>query len=727
MFPSIRPKHTPETRNTAGHAIIVKMADIPQWRRKIPPSRSRTPMLDFHNTEQETRPPSALAGTASRPPTPKKGLRPKLSSYLSQSGPFGSLHKADPEPEPVLAEHRAPAFPSWVLEDPYPAPGAEQLTDAIMCRLMSRPYDALEPRFNGTLLQIFEAHRQMADEKNRLQDKLAEEMRDRLAERSAMQQSEQKWEDEKKTYKAEVKRLELVIAKGKRGVAEVALVRQDSLIRRRNQMASPDDGGEDDGKETVFEFLEKTKRFEDPSWSGQRATMKSRPASPSAKMAKLSRKLTKKTSKTSILAELPFGSPPPNLPSPSLLQASYLEETNLTEKIGAEKQQQSNADIRVSFSDDTTSTFSCAGDFLPDEGSEKGLRESSEQLGTVVDNEMAEIRKMAVTISRRRGVSAESIIPRLLDLFHRPSPIENPSVPCDDRLQLQRVVTAPAAKTTYAVPTRRPSHIMGFINKLRPQLSLETTSEARRFSFEVGDDTGPIGPTCQYTTRESPLRKSASLSALPVVGHRGPAATAPVDISPIESSPTTSARTASSRRTSRIPSPRYNAPLAKQRQEREDSITSLPTVMKDPDLSPMPAHQVSSATSSLYSTRSLHSTATDDATTTSRTAPQAVSRVVARLDADRIPSSAAVSLNDAAGHRNLVDYTNAVYASTSKAGGNSIIRGSVDASNAPSRMIDSSMRGTSGEPPGLVYPEGLRSPIAASENTRPFVHPGHHG
>lgn len=253
----------------SGRSIPTEMAEIPQWRRKIPPSRSRTPMLDLADPDSDMRPSSALAGTASRPPTPKKGLRPKLTSYLSQSGPFASSSKPEPEPEAVSAEYRTQSFPSWVVEDPYPAPSAEQLTNAIMCRLMSRPYDALEPQFNGTLLQIFEAYRHLEDEKRRLQETLAEEMRGRQAERSAMQDTERKFEEEKKTYKAEVKRLELVIANGKRGVAEVALVRQDSLIRRK-QMVSPDEGGDDDGKETVFEFLEKTKRFEDPSWSGQR-------------------------------------------------------------------------------------------------------------------------------------------------------------------------------------------------------------------------------------------------------------------------------------------------------------------------------------------------------------------------------------------------------------------------------------------------------------------------
>ena len=237
------------------------MADIPQWRRKIPPSRSRTPMLEFTEPDQDVR-----SAATTRPPTPKKGLRPKLSSYLSQSGPFGATSKS--EPEPVFTEIITQGFPSWAIEDTFPHPSAEQLIDTILCRLMSQPYDALDTRFNGALLQIFEAYRNLSDQRERLERSLAGEMDIRIAERSATQRAEHGWEEEKQSYKAEVKRLELVIAQGKRGVAEVALVRQDSLIRRNKQVMTPDD--EDDGKETVFEFLEKTKRFEDPAWSGQR-------------------------------------------------------------------------------------------------------------------------------------------------------------------------------------------------------------------------------------------------------------------------------------------------------------------------------------------------------------------------------------------------------------------------------------------------------------------------
>ena len=168
----------------------------------------------------------------------------------------------------MFADIPSPRFPSWAVEDTFPHPSAEQLIDTILCRLMSHPYDALDTRFNGALLQIFEAYRHLSDQRERLERRLAGETDTRLAERSATQRVEHGWEEEKQSYKAEVKRLKLIIAQGKRGVADVALARQDSLIRRKKQVTTPDDG--DDGKETVFEFLEKTKRFEDPAWSGQR-------------------------------------------------------------------------------------------------------------------------------------------------------------------------------------------------------------------------------------------------------------------------------------------------------------------------------------------------------------------------------------------------------------------------------------------------------------------------
>lgn len=696
-------------------------------------------MLESPEIDQEMRPPSALAGPSTRPPTPKRGLRPKLSSYLSQSAPFGVASK---EPEPFFADHLTPSFPSWAVEDTFPHPSAEQLIHAVMCRLMARPYESLESRFNGSLLQIFEAYRELADERDRLEKKLAEEEDGRSAERSAMQKAERRWEDEKETYKAEVKRLELVIAKGKRGVAEVALVRQDSLIRGRKMMAGNHDD-KDDGKETVFEFLEKTKMFEPKDWSGQRgkyiavirrqifsltttATMKLRTASPSAKMARLSKRLAKKASKTSIHAELPFGSPPPNIPSTSLLQASYLEDQAKLEQTKVEDRPQAAAEARVSFSDDTASTFSCAGDFLPDETGERLPLSSTSQ--PFPDSDILELRQMAATISRRRDVNIESVMPRLVEMFRSPSSPEEPSSQRYERTLGQRMMTAPVANATSAPPARKPSHIKGFFNKLRTQASLDTVSDPRRFSFEFGDDAEPIRTAYETTSRDSPLRKSASLSSLPTVTHHVTNPTAPVCLSPIESSPATSVRTTDSRRTSKIPSPSYNAALAKPRQERDGSVSSLGTVMRGADKS---APRTASAGSSVYSAHSSLHYAADEAISVPRVAPSRASEKSSnRSELDRLRGNVGISSDGAAGSlhaRHLPDHTDTVTASNPRCAGNVPVKGcgslsGLTANATPGQRVLSPTRGGSDGRSGLVYDAGLRPLATVLENSRPPLH-----
>lgn len=450
--------------------------------------------------------------------------------------------------------------------------------------------------------------------------------------------------------------------------------------------------------------------------------MKFRPASPSAKMAKLSKKLTKKISKTSILAELPFGSPPPHLPSTSLLQASYLEDqAALAEKKRVESRLQTTSqtvvDARASFSDDTTSTFSCTGDFLPDEGgSDKEF--SSPPLDGTSDEDIEDIRRMAATISDRRGINVDSLMPRLLDLFSPAPSAEHTQTQQIDNHRLQRVATAPVASGT---AVRKPSHIMGFINRLKPQLSLETSLETRRFSFEVGDDRGPIRATYP-TSREILLRQSVSLSSLPNVAPHVTAATASIDLSPIESSPT-SARTSDSRRTSsKIPSPTYNAPLARRRQERDDSTSSLLTAMKGSDHA---GHRSNSAASSVYSSRSLsclYNVNTEDTHAMSRAAPPPpIERSATRLELGRMHG---ISSADAAGIgnvRQLVENTKAARGGTSQGGGTVSIRdnGSADISNAPSPKTYSSTRAGAEGRSRSVQDNGVHPSRIATENVRP--------
>jgi len=232
------------------------MADIQQWRRMIQPTRARTPAVDHDDSD----------GVAS-PVTPKRGLKPKLSSYFTKDAGSALAVRADTSLSTPNDDWLATSMPTWPDDEPYPDPEAEGLIDSIMCRLMAEPYASPEPRFNGMLLQIFESYRTVSDEKARLQAQLDSDLKRRNALLQRLQTAQKQWSDERQDYKAEVKRLELLLAKGKRGLAEVTLARQDSLFR---QKASERRANQDDGLETIFEFLEKTKRYEDKAWSGQR-------------------------------------------------------------------------------------------------------------------------------------------------------------------------------------------------------------------------------------------------------------------------------------------------------------------------------------------------------------------------------------------------------------------------------------------------------------------------
>lgn len=233
------------------------MTDIQQWRRMIQPTRARTPAVEHEDSD-------AVAS----PTTPKRGLKPKFSSYFSHHGATAHAVKTEPSYTSLNEEFFPSRLPSWPDDQPYPNPNADELMNSVMCRLMSEPYASLEPRFNGMLLQIFECYRDICDEKLQLQARLEDEVNGRKIVVQRLKSTQNQWSEEMQDYKAEVKRLELLLAKGKRGVAEVTLARQDSLLRQKD--ADRRSRAENDGLETIFEFLEKTKRYEDKAWSSQR-------------------------------------------------------------------------------------------------------------------------------------------------------------------------------------------------------------------------------------------------------------------------------------------------------------------------------------------------------------------------------------------------------------------------------------------------------------------------
>jgi hypothetical protein len=568
------------------------MADIQQWRRKIQPARGRTParapLLDLEEPDEML-----------SPTTPKLRLKPKLSSYFNPP----------PKVAPAVEDISGPQLPKWPFGQMYPDPKPEDEMDAVMCHLMSNPFVHLDVRFNGSLMRIFENYTKLKEERDEVQQQLDARTATCKAVVAKFNMAEKDWEDEKQDYKDEVKRLEVLLAKAsKRGVAEVTLARQDSKVRHRNT-------GGFEKKETIFEFLEKTKRFEDQSWSNQRgnvhkerpkmagidshpiATMKPLIQSPTDQDRQMSQKLAQKKSMTNIHADLPFGTPPDI--RFSLAEASLLEQ-QVVRRSGHRRYRADSSTTEESFS-----ASSCAADLTQDDDPTiTALRMNNRDNDAAAEN-------FADTLTRRHDLDASRMAtPQLVNLFPAP-PIEcvgkRTSVPNGLGVTSAATKSVTSSRSVPQHPIVKRSTVItrasDFLHKLRPQLSVDATPVVqRRFSFEPGDDidteltpSESLSPPISKT-----LRKSVSLFTL--VEHPK-AATVNCPLSPVADSPTTSAPPSEGRPLSRIPTPVFGfGALARPRQEREDSSASLLTVIQHSEDG---VNRSSSRTSSAYSSPSV--------------------------------------------------------------------------------------------------------------------------
>ncbi|KAK5709731.1 hypothetical protein LTR17_019492 [Elasticomyces elasticus] len=307
------------------------MSDITQWRRMIQPGRTRTPAVEAADDSD---------GMAS-PTTPRRGLKPKFSAYFNN----GYTVKTEPSFLSLNEDPFSPQLPAWPEEQPYPHPDAERLIDSIMCRLISDPYGSLDSRFNSMLLHIFESYRGVLEEKQQLQEQLTQELHGKRALVHKLQQAQKQWSDERQEYRDEVKRLELLLAKGKRGLAEVTLARQDSHFRQRESWRRSD--VPDDGLRAIFDVLERTQRSDEKRYGGQRAVLRSRKvSSPSERDRRLSQHLTMQGSARGPQADLAIDRLPAELRDTDRQLPAVPSDWPLV------------SEPKTSVSDDTFSTFS---------------------------------------------------------------------------------------------------------------------------------------------------------------------------------------------------------------------------------------------------------------------------------------------------------------------------------------------------------------------------------
>ncbi|KAK5172929.1 uncharacterized protein LTR77_003051 [Saxophila tyrrhenica] len=518
------------------------MGDIQQWRRKVQPPRVRTPAADLDDGNGNT-----------SPVTPRKPLRPKFTPNLAQH------QTATDEQEHDHGLLRR--IPSWITDQPAPNPKVDELIGSMMRNVLDDPYSTLTARYTSDLMQIFEDYRAVRDEKQELLAKLDVELQKRRA-------MELAWSRERDEYKAEVKRLEVLLSKGQRGIAEVTLARQDSLVRR-GKMAEVED---ETGLETILKHLEKSKKYEEKAFGTQRgekfqklfrakgaykfkATMRNR--SPSSKMRRLSRTLAAKTPATTEPADSPYGTLP-------AAPASILQRANRTKYVRPPQESERKASIS-----DTSSSFSGAGDLLPDE------------IADLYHSDAADDHEMGPTNRRFNQSTLDHSAPKLLEMSSQ-----------------QALRKTPSLRTKAS----------GFLARWKPQLSVDTR-DVRRFSFEAEEDgdayqsAPPVG-ALPAAVRDRLLRKSASMSSLEARVQNNSNSGRP--LTPIAPSPTTSAPRSESLKTpsdsgdpwrrSKIPTPVHQrGSLARARRDRDDSSSSLLTVIRRSDEAPQRTSSLSSS------------------------------------------------------------------------------------------------------------------------------------
>ncbi|KAF2723485.1 hypothetical protein K431DRAFT_325531 [Polychaeton citri CBS 116435] len=558
------------------------MADIEKWRSVVRDATALSP------EEQETDAFRSVDLNALR-----SGFSPEPTSYFSDYVADG------PEQYGYPASEDATKMPSWPPEDPFPKLSPESLMDTVQPRLLSHPQRPLEIGYIPMLGCIFEGYRNLLEEKEKVEHLLKEETARFLT-------LENKYENEIHWLKVGKKELEMLVAQGDGGVATMRLARENRALRRRTQNLFDD--GEDDEEDdeddthkegdrdteqeevTAQEFLERSRRSEDESWADHKAAY-GRSLSPSFQMQLLSKKLSEDDAP---IPELPDGTVPMRGPS-TLAQASLLQR----QFENGDSHDAARVVLPPDFQADEPSRLLAARAMA--KKSMLNLKEHLTASGTKPhseDEDVKAIKRMAKSLSKRRGLNLDVVLPKLLDVFSINGETDRKGdTPVVDHCAPATIGTGQCTRTSHipATAAKAPglkARASGLLQKLKPQLSREAlatpTTPQNHVSFECGDD----------GVNKTALHKSYLLQAPEVSTkarkHDDPDKHSQRDIEPM--APLLSQATFSptapvsggARKPTRIPTPTYNTgTFAQPRREREDSLSSVLTALKRPTTSPL--------------------------------------------------------------------------------------------------------------------------------------------
>ncbi|KAF2007741.1 hypothetical protein P154DRAFT_583930 [Amniculicola lignicola CBS 123094] len=406
------------------------------WRKTFHGTRPSTPVAGLPTENDDT------VSEHGHEMTPRR-LKPKLSRYLSNYLSLSNPPKTSDFSEPWSED----APPAWITPvDPI------IVLQSVHSYLLSNPSMPLPVQHNSGLLVIFEHYRKLREQKELLDGQMKEVL-------DAYEADEKMWESKEDACRREIRRLELIIARGTSGMSALIKARQGSVVdrKRRAKKTESTDCPETDSKHLTGEKLDER------IMSMSQKVLLQRAASPSGGMAALSRRFT-----GSYPDDVQVGGPSRQRHQATLAR-KVRSELDLS-KIG-------NLSASPSTIKSVDSEFSEAGDPLPDEMEPS----NTTALDARVEGEAyVALKELAAAVARRKGVDVTRFHIRLMNLLSEEdgTTLESQS---NGEHTLPSITEGPESwmKTT-------PSPAQHAIS---PHNQLGTQDNRRRhFSFEPGDD-----------------------------------------------------------------------------------------------------------------------------------------------------------------------------------------------------------------------------------------------
>ncbi|KAF2629934.1 hypothetical protein BU25DRAFT_485025 [Macroventuria anomochaeta] len=470
-----KPKELPPMKTGSDETAAVPLSEVAiesidrrrhGWRKTIAASRPVTPMTpapptptqeDVDDTRSER----------SEASTPRRDSKPKLNRYTS----LFATHKEEAA-SPVFSEPWSADAPP-TQEDPWSYVDPVVAMESIHSHMCKNYMVPVPLEYNSGLFQVFDDYRKLRSHKELLEAR----------EQEAIEHSRKvtaRWLQSEELYEAEIRRLELLIARGTTGMTGLMKARQGTVVDRKRQHRRTIST---DRVLPRYQHMSPVEVDEEIRAKSQQILLH-RPTSPSGKMTALSRQLT-----SAGLPDLPIGTPP-----------STNRESTLSRKVKSELNLMGlrHADALQSLSNAVTPDPLSTTEHVPEEANpEHGLLVKD----PIECDAFIALKELGALVARRKGLDVSSFVNGLLALLTSGQAAKTVIEPNANEDKMQ----SPAAeKDRKVVPaddvTPRPP-----FRKPRPHSYQELDQKRRRhFSFEPGDD--------QMRELEADLKSYDSLS-----------------------------------------------------------------------------------------------------------------------------------------------------------------------------------------------------------------------